>query len=295
MPATARILVFDSGVGGLSILQEIRQQYPHCCFFYASDNAAFPYGTKTEDELIERVDIVLHQLQQTTQADIIVVACNTASTVALPRIRERFSQPVIGVVPAIKPAAAISQSKVIGLLATPGTVKREYTHQLIKKYAADCDIISIGSSELVQLAEQKLRGEIITQEQLKPIVQQLIEHATVDTLVLACTHFPLLKEELQTVLPNIKYWVDSGEAIARRVGYWLSELGLSELGLSELGLSELDFSLASPLNRTLEYPNNNIGYFTAQAPNIRQLQAALAEFNLSTIQFINVTSNSDDE
>jgi glutamate racemase len=223
MPATARILVFDSGVGGLSILQEIRRQYPHCCFFYASDNAAFPYGTKTEEELIERVDVVLHQLQQTTQADIIVVACNTASTVALPRIRERFSQPVIGVVPAIKPAAAISQSKVIGLLATPGTVKREYTQQLIAQFAADCEIISIGSSELVHLAEQKLRGETITQQQLEPIVQRLIHNPEIDTVVLACTHFPLLKEELKIALPNIKHWVDSGEAIARRVGHWLSQ------------------------------------------------------------------------
>ena len=102
---SAKILIFDSGVGGLSILQEIRQQFPNCVLFYGSDNAAFPYGTKTEGELIERVDLVLHQLQTITQADIIIVACNTASTVALPRIRERFSQPVVGVVPAIKPAS----------------------------------------------------------------------------------------------------------------------------------------------------------------------------------------------
>ena len=273
MATAARILVFDSGVGGLSILQEIRQQYPHCCFFYASDNAAFPYGTKTEDELIERVDIVLHQLQQTTQADIIVVACNTASTVALPRIRERFSQPVIGVVPAIKPAAALSQSKVIGVLATPGTVKREYTQQLIAQFAADCEVISIGTSELVHLAEQKLRGETITQQQLEPIVQRLIHNPEIDTVVLACTHFPLLKGELKAVLPNIKNWIDSGEAIARRVGYWLDTL---------------DIDLGDHASNT-----DSTAYFTAQSSNITELQTALIRLDITNTQFINMGMNND--
>jgi glutamate racemase len=214
-------LIFDSGVGGLSILQEIRQQYPHCCFFYASDNAAFPYGTKTEDVLIERVDTVLHQLHTETQADIIVVACNTASTVALPRIRERFSIPVIGVVPAIKPAATISSSKVIGLLATPGTITRDYTEQLIREFANDCNIVRIGSSELVLLAEQKLRGEPLDAKKIEGIVEPFRSNTKIDTIILACTHFPLLKDELKIALPSIKHWIDSGEAIARRVGYWL--------------------------------------------------------------------------
>jgi glutamate racemase len=282
MPSTARILVFDSGVGGLSILQEIRQQYPACSFFYASDNAAFPYGTKTEEELVERVDAVLHQLQQTTQADIIVIACNTASTVALPRIRERFSQPVIGVVPAIKPAAALSHSKTIGLLATPGTVKREYTQQLINEFAADCKIISIGSSELVHLAEERLRGEIITQEQLQPIIQPFIDNSAIDTVVLACTHFPLLKEELQIALPNITHWVDSGAAIARRVGYWLQEL--------ELPLLE-----TPPLKKAPKHIDQNMGdtaYFTRQTSHVQDLQAALSRFNIRKVLFIN-NDNSD--
>jgi len=266
MTTAARILVFDSGVGGLSILQEIRQQYPHCCFFYASDNAAFPYGTKTEDELLERVDIVLHRLQQTTQADIIVVACNTASTVALPRIRERFSQPVIGVVPAIKPAAVISQSKVIGVLATPGTVKREYTQQLITQFASDCEVISIGSSELVHLAEQKLRGETITQQQLEPIVQRLIHSPAIDTVVLACTHFPLLKEELKAVLPHIRYWVDSGEAIARRVGYWLETPDLSPIDQE---------------SRTV-----STAYFTKNNQEIDKLKPILKALNLAKLSIL---------
>ncbi|MGS2717594.1 glutamate racemase [Eionea flava] len=265
-PQTPRILVFDSGVGGLSILQEIRQQYPHCAYFYASDNAAFPYGTQPENTLVDRVDHVIHQLQQCTQADIIVIACNTASTVALPRIRERFSQPIIGVVPAIKPAAAISQSKTIGLLATPGTVARSYTQQLINEFASDCQIISVGSSELVLLAEKKLRGETISPQQLKTIVEPFTDNHDIDTLVLACTHFPLLRDELRRVLPTIKHWIDSGEAIARRVGYWLNE---------------------SPvLSEVTAAAQQNTVFFTEQSSSIESLAPALQQFSLCNIAIV---------
>lgn len=263
MSNTARILIFDSGVGGLSILQEIRQQYPHCSVFYASDNAAFPYGTKSETALVERVDTVLHHLEQVTQADIIVVACNTASTVALPRIRERFTQAVIGVVPAIKPAAALSQTKTIALLATPGTVNRDYTHTLIREFAHDCEVVSVGSSELVHLAERKLRGETITQAELAPIVAPIRDNTHIDTIVLACTHFPLLKTELQQALPNITYWVDSGEAIARRVGHWIKELELSQS-------SDTCSSTA---------------YFTEENSTIHALQNTLHGFGIHTVIF----------
>lgn len=262
--STARVLVFDSGVGGLSILQEIRQQYPDCLYFYASDNAAFPYGIKSEHELVERVDHVVHQLQDMTQADIIVIACNTASTVALPRIRERFSQPIIGVVPAIKPAAMISQSKVIGLLATPGTIERDYTQQLIDTFASDCHIVPVGSSELVILAEKKLRGELIAPEQLQHIVEPLAQHSEMDTLVLACTHFPLLKDELRTALPHIHHWVDSGEAIARRVGYWLNQLG----GLPLIQQEKAAITQA------------NTALFTSASSSIDELDTALHTFGL---------------
>lgn len=274
MTTTARILVFDSGVGGLSILQEIRQQYPNCCYFYASDNAAFPYGTKSEDELVERVDIVLHQLEQVTQADIIVVACNSASTVALPRIRERFAQPVIGVVPAIKPAAAISQTKTIGLLATPGTINRHYTQQLIQEFAHDCEVIRVGSSELVQLAEEKLRGRAITEQSLTPIIQPFTDNTDIDTLVLACTHFPLLKKELQALMPNIQHWVDSGEAIARRVGYWLDTLGI------------IGGSVVQPAHDDTQ--TSCSAYFTQEDSYSRDLQQALYSWGIKDIHYLPV-------
>jgi glutamate racemase len=266
MSTTARILIFDSGVGGLSILQEIHQQYPHCSFFYASDNAAFPYGTKTEDELVERVDHVLHQLEQATQADIIVVACNSASTVALPRIRERFAQPVIGAVPAIKPAAAISHSKTIGLLATPGTVNRQYTQELINAFASDCRVIRVGSSALVTIAENKLRGEHVSQDKINAITAPFLTHPDLDTIVLACTHFPLLKNELQQSLPHVKQWIDSGEAIARRVGYWLDT-------------REFTKTTSKPVS---------MAYFTENKPDLQSLKPILKTIGIKEVSILDI-------
>lgn len=223
------LLIFDSGVGGFSITEAIQEHLPHCKITYASDNAAFPYGVKQEEELIDRVDHVLHQLQQYSQADIIVIACNSASTIALPTIRQHFDCPIVGVVPAIKPAAKLSQTKVIGLLATPGTINRQYTRHLIQKFARNCQIISVGSSELVRIAENKLRGMIVDHDMLSTTVNPL-RRESIDTVVLACTHFPLLKSELQLALPDICNWIDSASAVARRVEYWLQQLNLPTEG-----------------------------------------------------------------
>jgi len=262
-----RILIFDSGVGGLSILEQIRKQHPHCAFMYASDNAAFPYGPKSESALVDRVDRVLRQLQLLTQADIIVIACNTASTLALPRIRSHFTQPVIGVVPAIKPAAKVSKTKVIGLLATPGTVKRDYTQQLIDDFAPDCRVIAIGSSELVALAEQKLRQEAVDINTITPIVAPFVNEHALDTVVLACTHFPLLTQELQQVLHRVPHWVDSGEAIARRVGYWLEALAL------------LPSTCTQPICKS---------YFTARTQAASDLHNTLAHWGLGDVTYIDM-------
>src|SRR6478735_2412775 len=117
-----KVLIFDSGLGGLSIFSAIQLRYPFCELIYCSDNEAFPYGTKPEDALINRVSQVLIRLDQEIKPDIIVIACNTASTVALPKVRSLIKAPVVGVVPAIKPAALIAKTPLIGLLATPGTV-----------------------------------------------------------------------------------------------------------------------------------------------------------------------------
>ena len=220
------ILVFDSGVGGLTIVEAIQAQFPSVSISYASDNKAFPYGTKPEEVLIERVSQLLNQLHKHIQPDLIVIACNTASTVVLPHIREAFQEPIIGVVPAIKPAAEISKTHVIGLLATPGTVKRAYTKQLIADYASHCDVISVGSAELVSLAESKLKGEAINIASVREAVSPFAMSKQLDTLILGCTHFPLLKQELKSALPNIEFWIDSGEAIARRVEYFINKFEL---------------------------------------------------------------------
>jgi glutamate racemase len=262
-----KILVFDSGVGGLTIVKAITTRLPQCEIVYASDTAAFPYGSKNEDELISRVDKVLHQLQDYCQADIIVVACNTASTVALPKIRERFDLPIVGVVPAIKPAAQLSQSQVMGLLATEGTVKREYTKSLIEEFAGDCKVIAVGSNALVSMAENKLRDESISQQALVKIIQPFTENKNIDTVILACTHFPLLKPELKACLPEIQHWVDSGDAIARRVEYWLGECGL-----------ELP----------MEAFKQHRGLFTSPIETIDRLTPSLDKFGIQIIQSLKI-------
>jgi len=212
-----KVLVFDSGVGGLSILTEICRRLPCCDYVYACDNEAFPYGTKTEDELVARVDAVLKALIAHIEPDLIVIACNTASTVALPKIRAHFPKPVVGVVPAIKPAAQFSRSRVIGLLATPATIRRPYTQGLIDEFASDCTIIPVGSAELVTIAENRLRGIAADISALEKILAPIFADPRTDTLILACTHFPLLRAELEQASPRGIQWVDSGEAIARRV------------------------------------------------------------------------------
>ena len=223
------ILIFDSGVGGLSVHAAVATRLPAESYVYACDNAAFPYGPKSEDELVERVHHVLDALIARFQPKLLVVACNTASTVALPHLRQHYSLPIVGVVPAIKPAAAISKNRVIGLLATPGTVRRTYTDQLIHDFASDCTIVRIGSAELVHIAERKLRRGMIDIEALRQLLAPFFEHTpAVDTVVLGCTHFPLLKDELQQASPQSVQWVDSGAAIAARVAHLLTGKTLAD-------------------------------------------------------------------
>jgi len=267
IPTNPRILVFDSGVGGLSIVHEIQQKLPYAPLIYASDNAFFPYGTKGEAELITRVDTVLRRIIAVHPVDIIVVACNTASTLTLPHIRNHFSQPVVGVVPAIKPAAARSRTQVIGLLATPATVARPYTHNLICDHAPNAEVISVGSSDLVQLAEHKLRGGNINHLELRPSLQPFFDHPRIhemDTMVLACTHFPLLKVELAAHFSPHVVFIDSGEAIARRVA------------------SLLEGHAYHPT------PPEHWAIFTKSSATIDQLAPQLSQFSINKLDIVNV-------
>lgn len=211
-----KIIVFDSGVGGLSIWQHIRALAPDLECHYLFDNALFPYGELEQTVLNQRVVSLLQELQASVAADAIVIACNTASTSALNLIRQQFDIPVIGVVPAIKPAAALTQTKHIALLATPATVKRQYIDQLATDFAPDCKITRLGVSKLVHMAEHYLMTNAIDIEELTALLAPIREHQDIDAVVLGCTHFPLLASPIASVLPAVRL-VDSGYAVALQV------------------------------------------------------------------------------
>lgn len=223
-------LIFDSGVGGLSIAEQIQRTLPSLRLTYVGDTGFFPYGMKDEKTLSDRITDLLTQLCEKLHPDLIIIACNTASTLVLDRLRAELQIPIVGVVPAIKPAARESKTKTIGLLATQGTVSRQYTHDLVRKYASDCQVIYIGAPRLVEIAELKLNGQKLPVEidkELREILKPFIDHKAekeLDVIVLGCTHFPLLKTELQASIPEFNgIWVDSGKAIANRVAYLLKE------------------------------------------------------------------------
>lgn len=210
-----QILMFDSGIGGISVFREIKQLLPNISIDYLFDNLHYPYGRLSERQLVDRLVELIGQVVQQNQPQLLVIACNTASTIALPALRAHLSIPVIGVVPAIKPAALLSKNKVIGLLATHGTINRDYVAQLADSFASDCSLIKVGTNELVLMAEQAFRGQSIDLERLASVCHPLIN--TVDTIVLGCTHFPLLKKQLTMVIPQTVTLIDSGQAIAKRV------------------------------------------------------------------------------
>lgn len=218
--AMKRVLVFDSGVGGLSVLDAIAASGHALELDYVADNAWLPYGLKSDADLRARVPSLLARLSEQWAPDAIVVACNTASTIALDAVRAAIALPVVGVVPPIKPAAAATRTGVIGLLATPATVKRAYTDDLIQQFAADKTVLRFGSAALVGAAEQKLRGEAPDLAALAEAIDGLFGAPggdRLDVIALACTHFPLLAEELANAAPRAVTWLDSGAAIARRV------------------------------------------------------------------------------
>ena len=214
-----QLLVFDSGLGGLSVCREIIAVSPNLQMHYLSDNAAFPYGGKTQQAVTERALEVIEAALETIQADMLVVACNTASTAVLPTLREHLNIPVVGVVPAIKTAAALTRSGTIGLLATPGTVAREYTKTLITEHAANTQVISVGSSALVEIIEAHIHGVNLDIEAVDEVLREFDEQAggeKIDSIVLGCTHFPLIKDVFIELRQDWQ-WIDSGAAIAARV------------------------------------------------------------------------------
>jgi glutamate racemase len=222
------ILVFDSGLGGLTVLREIVRARPDAHYVYVADDAFFPYGHHGEEQIIARVVPLVGELIAHHGPALVVIACNTASTLVMSHLRSTYSVPFVGTVPAIKPACASSKTRRVSVLGTKGTVKREYTRRLIDDFAQGCDVTLVGSAELASLAESALSGNDVRDEdiaaELAPCFVDDGEDRT-DTVVLACTHYPLLLDRMKRLAPWPVDWIDPAPAIARRVSDLLGAPG----------------------------------------------------------------------
>ena len=267
MTRAPKILVFDSGLGGLTVFREVTRLRPDAEFLYVADDAVFPYGGLGEAALVARVGEVVARLVESFEPDVVVVACNTASTLVLPHLREQHAEiPFVGTVPAIKPAAAQSQSRMISVLATPGTVARDYTHDLVRTYAAHCDVTLVGSTQLAGLAEAFMRGAVppdaVIGAEISPCFVADGDRRT-DCVVLACTHYPLLLDHFERLAPWPVAWIDPASAIARRTDHVLTEV----LGFSRDG--------GTP-------PRPPVALFTSAAEPSGELRQALRQLGIET-------------
>lgn len=257
------LLLFDSGIGGLSVLKAVRERLPQASIVYVADNGGFPYGTKSEAEIAARVPALLGRLAERYRPRLICIACNTASTIALAGVRAALDLPIVGTVPAIKPASALSRTRVIGVLGTNATVRQPYVDDLSSRFAGDCLVLRHGSARLVELAEASLRGQPTPDADYRTALEGLLEQEggeRIDTIVLACTHFPLVADRLAAVAPRPITFVDGADGIARRVAYLTDGQSWPDL------------------------PQAGLGVFT-QALNISAaFRSALADFGLEHVE-----------
>jgi len=244
---TRPILFFDSGVGGLSVVAPTRALLPFAPIVYAADSGGFPYGTKSEGEIAARVPALLGRLAERYCPRLIVIACNTASTIALPAVRAALDLPIVGTVPAIKPAAQVSRTRVIGVLGTEATVRQPYVDDLAARFAVDCTVLRYGSAALVEIAEAALAGETPSLDAVAAELAGLFHQPggeRIDVIVNACTHFPLLEDDMRAVAPAGVAFVDGGQGIARRVAAltdgqeWPCDSGEARLVFTRLGERE---------------------------------------------------------
>ena len=214
------VLVFDSGIGGLTVLREARVLMPANRFVYVADDAAFPYGNWEEKPLLDHMTALFGRLIGEWQPSVIIIACNTASTLAIDHLRQAYPQQVfVGTVPAIKPAAERTRSGLVSVLATPGTVKRQYTRDLISSYASKCHVRLVGSRNLAQLAETYMREGFVDEDAVRAEIEPCFiekDGRHTDIVVLACTHYPFLVNRMRKTAPWPVDWIDTSEAIARR-------------------------------------------------------------------------------
>ena len=256
------ILFFDSGVGGLSVLAEARRVLPQASTVYVADSAGFPYGTKSEAEIAARVPALLGRLAERYRPRLIVIACNTASTIALAAVRAALDLPIVGTVPAIKPAAEISTTRVIGVLGTSATVRQPYVDRLAAEFASDCLVLRHGSAELVDLAEAALRNGPTEDAQYRAVLAGLFDQPggeRIDVIVNACTHFPLVADRLAAAAPHPVAFVDGSAGIARRI---------------------------AALTQGQSWPGRPEGraVFTGRDPNVESLLPALRPYGLNIVE-----------
>ncbi|MEO6715895.1 MAG: glutamate racemase [Novosphingobium sp.] len=216
------VLLFDSGVGGLTVLAELRKVLPDAPVIYAADNAGLPYGGKSEAEIAARVCGLLGRMAERYHPRLICIACNTASTIALAMVRDVLQIPVVGTVPAIKPAAAMTRTGVIGLLGTEATIRQAYVDRLEAEFAQGKRLLRFAAPELVTAAEAKFRGSAVNPAVYSRAADGLRSQpggADIDTVVLACTHFPLVEDELAQAFGPVVSFVHGAQGIARRIAY----------------------------------------------------------------------------
>jgi glutamate racemase len=264
------VLVFDSGLGGLSVLKAIQALLPEQPTVYLADDAGFPYGERGDDHLVDRIMALIGEAVAAHDPAAVVIACNTASTLVLPPLRARFAVPFVGTVPAIKPAAAQTQTGIVAVLATPGTMKRDYTRDLIAQFAGRCDVCLVGAPDLAALAERHLAGEAVDMdalaEQIGPCFVTQGSGRT-DIVVLACTHYPFLTDQMTTAAPWPVTWLDPAPAIARQVARVLATTPQAPAGAP---------SAQSHQDR------ENVVIFTSGRPPSPAILRLLQEFRLQT-------------
>jgi len=259
------VLFFDSGVGGLSVLGAARALLLRMPVVYVADSGGFPYGTKSEAEIGARVPALLGRLAERYRPRLIVIACNTASTIALAAVRGALDLPIVGTVPAIKVAALRSRTRVIGVLGTDATVRQPYVDDLAARFASDCVVLRHGSAELVTLAEARLRGEPTDPARYAAILDGLFGQdggARIDTIVNACTHFPLVEAELRAAAPHPVDFVDGSDGIARRIAFLTQGQDWPET------------------------PRPGRAVFTARMPGLAALEPTLAGYGLVTVEIL---------
>ena len=247
------ILFLDSGIGGLSVMQAAAKIMPHQKFLYAADYAGAPYGTKSEAEIASRVPALLGRLAERYKPSLVTIACNTACTIALSHVRTALNLPIVGTVPAIKPASLMTKTGVIGLLGTDATIRQPYIDRLKDRFATDYIMLKHGAPELVNAAEAKIRGEKVDMSIIRGAIDGLRnqEHGQcLDHIILGCTHFPLLVQELSQAAPDDLSFLDGAEGIARQIKRLMIE---NETPPASAGRPMHHFITTGPINDVEAY------------------------------------------